>query len=300
MAAPKLSAKENRHITAGVWTLVILVVLYIIMRVAGIATPQLVCLSFIAASIVLMIIVPRLSPVKTTTYDDRSPITSYLLGGRISSTSTNYMLIEIVVSSLILYFKPAWSLNMVFYLQAAMLIIYLSFISYFTARPSKTETTKSVEELTSDDVVPATTGMRKADDSTPMASDNMKKIAAEAKKSLHLTDDAELRSRIQLAIRALENSPADSYESMSQVDYQLACLASELVERCRRKERSEAIECCDLIVVLSEQRTALHDQIVSTREKAEERRAWREDNKARTAAAKQANKGRRKSRKKRS
>lgn len=284
--------KDGRHIALGIVLLTALFFLYLIATMAGFASIRLICYSFMAVAFVESEAVPRLSPVKNTKYDDSTPITSFILGNRTTTLSTSYLLVEIVVAALMVHFDMQ-RLALAFYIQAAMMIVYLSLVVYLTAHPGKSEDAGAVEDETPEDVAPAHSSNRHADDTAPISHDRVDNFLKGVRAALVNTKDPKLRRETNNLIEALKACPRDSYESMNDVDTQMAMLIGELGERVKADETDIALECVMLTRILCDQRTALYEQIVSGNR--EERKERRKETRARQAAARP----RRKSNKKR-
>lgn len=263
----KIFGKEGRHIAFGVVVLTILVALFLVSFVAGFVSIQLVCYSFMAAAFVEAMAIPRLSPIKTSKYDEATPVTSYILGNRTTSISMSYLFIEIIVAAVMVHFNMG-RITLAFYIQAAMMIAYLSLIGFVTSHPGKSEERRDVTKETPDDVAPAKSGNRHADDSKPVSHERVGEFLKGLHAALANTKDPEVRKQINKLIEALKKCPPDSYESMNEVDTQIMALIGELGERVKADENDIAKECVMLVMVLSNQRTALYNKIIKQNRQA--------------------------------
>lgn len=263
----KIFGRDGRHIGFGIIVLTILVALFFVSALAGFSSLQLICYSFMAAAFVESIAVPRLSPIKTSVYDESTPVTSYILGNRTTTLSTSYLLIEIIVAAVMLHFNFG-RLTLAFYIQAAMMVAYLSLVAFVTSHPGKSEERHEASDLNSDEVEPAHTSNRHADDSKPVSHERMGQLIKELLTIMPKTTDAETRKQLERLVDALKKCPPDSYESMNDVDMQMSALTAELGERVRNREWDMAKECVMLVLVLSNQRTALYNQILKANRKA--------------------------------
>lgn len=263
----RIFGRDGRHVAFGIIVLTALVALFVLSVVAGFASIQLVCYSFMAAAFVESLAVPRLSPIKTSVYDESTPMTSYILGNRTTTLSTSYLLIEIIVAAIMLHFGFD-RLTLAFYIQAAMMVAYLSLVAFVTAHPGKSEERIGAAERTADEVEPAHTSNRHADDTKPVSHERMGQLVKELLAILPRTSDAETKKQIERLADALKKCPPDSYESMNDVDMQMSALIAELGERVKNGEWDMAKECVMLVLVLSNQRIALYNQIVKANRKA--------------------------------
>jgi hypothetical protein len=252
--------KDTRHIAFGIVVLGMLIVLYVVASLLQIVSIVSICASFLVGAFVLALVVPRLSPVQTTKYDEGTPVTNYILGNRMTFLSYNYLFIEIIVAAVMI--RTSFDrLTMGFYIQAALLIVYLSLVGYMTARPG----TAPVDGEDEPDQIPAARPVPNADDSRPIADDRPKIWINAVVKSQRDATDPKLKTHMKKVVTALRGCPQNSYESMNEVDYQINALVGELGYRVTEGKTDVAIECCQLICILIEQRTGLYQQIVDTR-----------------------------------
>lgn len=254
--------KETRHIAFGIVVLGILIALYAAGVALGFLNVARVCIAFVAAAFVLAMVVPRLSPVQTTKYDETTPVTSYVLGNRMTFLSYNYLFLQAIIAAVMIRIGYD-RLAMAFYIQMAVLVVYLSLVGYMTARPG----TAAEDGESQPDQIPAARPVPNADDSKPIASDRTKIWIDAVVGAGHGVSDAKLKSNVNKAVDALRKAPVNSYESMNEVDYQINAIVGELPYRIKEGKVDLAIECCQLICILVEQRTGLYNQIVAKRNK---------------------------------
>ena len=254
--------KDTRHIALGIVVLGVLIVVFVVTSILHLVSIVSICASFLVGAFVLALAVPRLSPVQTTKYDEGTPVTSYVLGNRMTFLSYNYLFLEVIVAAVMI--RTSFDqLTMGYYIQAALLVVYLSLVGYITARPG----TAAVDGEASSGQVPAARPVPNADDSRPIADDRPRIWIDAVVQSERAARDPELKTNIKKVVSALRACPQNSYESMNEVDYQINALVGELGYRVKEGKLDVAIECCQLICILIEQRTGLYDQIMQKRKK---------------------------------
>lgn len=240
--------KENRYMTVGILILAALIALYLVAVAMGWASVRYVCLEFVVGAFTEMLVVPRLCPVEMTKYDENTPKTSRIFGTAITNTSTIYFFIEIIVAAVLITTEPT-TLTGTMYIQAALMVVYLSMVAFLAAHPA---------ERTGKDANGKTPTQGSAGAGEVLSTQRRDRMIAEVRKARKASSNPQISQLADHVIDELQKSPATSYKSMDEVDHQLAGLVGELGIRVQNGEKDMAVECLQLCDILIAQRNDLY------------------------------------------
>lgn len=235
------------------------VIAYIVAARFGLANAKTISIAMIAVALVLMILVPRVSP-RRMTYDLNTPTTSSIIGNLVTRMCTTYFSIELLVGAFFIHYGFD-RVFLCFFIQLALLIVFASTISYAMARDSR----KAGEE----DPLSARLGAAMGTDRV----EQLKRQARLAKAEMAGLGD-EARGYIVDLVAALEKATKQSYEGTLKVESQIGSLLDRLGMAARNNDSAEAAECARLAGLLVGERESYFSGAFESieAEKAEERK----------------------------
>lgn len=120
---------NSQPISIGLGFIFIDVIFFMLMTMFNIASIKYVCAVFMISSIVVTEVINRTFPKSLNVVDAKlTPATSAALGNKVVRMGISYTMVEAVVVAILLNVKV--SLNLAFFIQLSLLIIYVSFIAY--------------------------------------------------------------------------------------------------------------------------------------------------------------------------
>ena len=235
------------------------VIAYIVAARFGLANAKTISIAMIAVALVLMILVPRVSP-RRMTYDLNTPTTSSIIGNLVTRMCTTYFSIELLVGAFFIHYGFD-RVFLCFFIQLALLIVFASTISYAMARDSR--------KVGEEDPLSARLGAAMGTDRV----EQLKRQARLAKAEMAGLGD-EARGYIVDLVAALEKATKQSYEGTLKVESQIGSLLDRLGMAARNNDSAEAAECARLAGLLVGERESYFSGAFESieAEKAEERK----------------------------
>lgn len=250
--------KENRYMTVGIAILLGLIALYLLAVTMGWATIHYLCLEFVIGAFTLMMVMPRLCPVQFTTYDEKTPTTSHIFGTVITNLGTLYFILEIAAAAVLIAVNYS-PLTGAMYIQAALMVVYMSMLAFLAQHPAERSATTANGK---------TPTQGSAGAGAIISTSRRDLMMKELRSTRQNTNDPQIRQLIDQVLAALQKSPANSYQSMDEVDHQLAGLIGELGVRVQNGEKDMAVECLQLCTILVQQRNDLYKKTNKNQHKA--------------------------------
>lgn len=238
----------NTYLFFGIGVLLVLVILFVLSTLMGWASTRYTCFEFVVGAFLEMLVIPRIAPITYTKYDEKTPKTSRILGTVITNAGTLYFIIEIALAAIFIAsdFGP---LLRAMYIQAAVMIVYLSVVAFLVANPAESE-----------DNTPKTKTMGSAGGGNVLSTERRDRMIKELRRIKPKAPSKELRDLTDQVIDQLVKSPATSYQSMDEADHQLAMLIGELEVRFGERNDDMARECLQLCSIIIEQRNDLYQK----------------------------------------
>ena len=105
---------------------------FLILKLTSYGSIKIVCAMFLASAFGLTEIVNKKFPaILESQCDKKTPMTSSVLGSKITRCGMTYFLVEALIAA-VCNNKGNVNLNLVFFIQAAAMIVYLSYIAYYS------------------------------------------------------------------------------------------------------------------------------------------------------------------------
>lgn len=239
---------NNTYMLFGMGVLLVLVVLFVLATQMGWASTRYTCFEFVVGAFLDMLVIPRLAPITYTKYDEKTPKTSRILGTVITNAGTLYFILEIALAAVFISidFGP---LMRAMYIQAAVMIVYLSVVAFLVANPAESE-----------NEAPKTKTTGSAGGGEVISTERRDRMIKELRRIKPKATSKELANLTDQIIDQLVKSPATSYQSMDESDHQLAMLIGELEVRFKEHNDDMARECLQLCGIIIEQRNELYQK----------------------------------------
>lgn len=233
----------GRPVKLGIAMVLVSVIAYVSLAFLGHVGNRAISICFMAIALLLLMVIPRVTPHHTAE-DLDTPTTSSILGNVVTRMTTTYFSVELLAGALFIGKLGGARPLLCFFVQFGILLVFVSSLSYVL--------NQEMRRAASEDPLSARLG-------SSVGSDRVRQLRKQAHAVPASALGKEAAVRVREVIAAVDAMREVSYEGTMKVESQIGAIMDQLGAAGVKGDSKEVVECCRLILLLVAQRDSFFE-----------------------------------------